>query len=356
MNLLERLHADGATSLWLDSVRRSYLRSGRFCHLAERGIRGAIGYPSLFEHAVWGSSEYDAQLTALSRRHVGVEEIYWEMIISDVTAALTCLQPVYEASEGRDGIVVIDLPPTLAHDATGIDATARSLHQQIRRPNLLVRIPATEYGISAASHLTADGLGVAVDVVDPSRYEQVIEAYLSGLETCPGDLSGIHGVAAFDLGGLEEIVARGLPAQRESADINAVMAVARRAYRLFGTRFSGPRWDRLAHRGANPQRPLWFPPPPRPGRPAIAVVQRLAGSDCVVAVSDDVATELERGFAPPAPPWRIDAPVEDTTETAIPDAVSEGTFNVEEERVLRSTRRAYDAVLAALAAHAATLR
>ena len=355
MNLLERLHTDGATSLWLDSVRRSYLRSGRFCHLAKRGIRGAIGYPSLFEHAVWGSAEYDAQLTALSRRHVGVEEIYWEMIITDVTAALACLQTVYEVSEGRDGFVVIDLPPTLAHDATGINATARSLHQQICRPNLLVRVLATESGISAATHLTADGIGVVVDVVDPNRYEQVIDAYLVGLETCPGDLSGLHGVAAFDLGRIEEMVVGELPAQQGSADTNAAMAVARRAYRLFGTRFSGPRWERLAHRGAKPQRPLWFPPRPRPGRSAIAVVQQLAGRDCVVAVSDDVATELERWVAPPAPRWCIDRP-DGTTAMAVPDAKFEDATRVEEERVLRSARGAYDAVLAALAARATALR
>jgi transaldolase len=261
MTRLQQLFAEQGQSPWLDNLKRGYLRTGELGRLIGAGIRGVTTNPTIFEHAIAGSEDYDEQFASLTRRHVGVEDAYWDLLIDDVVHALHILRPLHDRSRGGDGFASVELPPSLANNTAGSIVTARSLHQQINEPNLLVKIPATIAGISAIRQMIAEGRNVNVTLIfSLERYEQVIQAYRAGLEACPGDLSGVHSVASFFLSQVDTEVDRRL--DRLGADRaralrgRAAVAQAKLAQRIFRARFSGPRWGRLADRGAQIQRPL----------------------------------------------------------------------------------------------------
>lgn len=191
MTRLQQLFAEQGQSAWLDNLKRDHLRSGELGRLIAAGIRGVTTNPTIFEHAIAGSEDYHQQFTSLTRRHVAVEDAYWDLVIDDIVHALHLLRPLHERSRGGDGFASVELPPSLANNTAGSIVTARSLHQQINEPNLLVKIPATAAGLPAIRQMIAEGRNVNVTLIfSLDRYEQVIQAYLAGLQACPGDLSG----------------------------------------------------------------------------------------------------------------------------------------------------------------------
>ena len=253
--------ADYGQSPWYDNLRKALIEGGDLARMvAEDGIRGVTSNPTIFEKAVSAGEEYDPTVAELARAGVPAEDIGWEVVIADVLAACEVLRPVHEQTGGTDGFVSLEVSPALAADTERTITQARELHERLARPNLMVKIPATAEGIPAIETMIGEGRNINVTLIfSLRRYDEVIEAYLSGLErfvAAGGDPSGVNSVASFFVSRVDTEADRRLP---EGHPLRGKVAVAnaRLAYRLFRARFSGPRWDVLAARGARLQRPLW---------------------------------------------------------------------------------------------------
>ena len=283
---LHRLHAEFGQSPWVDNLTRPMLRSGRLGQLVEGGVRGVTSNPTIFAKAFEQGTDYDEKFFDLLKVH-SVEDAYWELVIEDVTAALDVLEPVHEESGGRDGFVSLEVSPSIAYDADATVKAATWLHSRIDRSNLLVKIPATAPGVDAIHRMVAAGADINVTLIfGLDRYDAVIEAFLSGLEHVEGDLSGVQGVASFFVSRVDTLVDRRLEAigSPEALGLRGKVAVAqaRLAYQLFRRRFSGPRWEALAARGACPQRPLWASTSTKnPSYPDLLYVDSLIGRETV---------------------------------------------------------------------------
>jgi transaldolase len=291
MTRLHELFDDQGQSPWIDNLTRTGLRSGHLRQLVEQGIRGVTSNPSIFQKAIAGSADYDEQFSSLLASH-SVEEAYWELVVDDIVAALDVMRPTFDASEGRDGFVSLEVAPSLAHDTAGSAEAAREFAHRIARPNLLVKIPGTAEGIPAVRSMIAEGVSINITLIfSLSRYAQVIEAYLSGLEARNGDLSSIASVASFFVSRVDTEVDRRLEAIGSDDALalrgKAAVAQAKVAYELFQQRFSGPRWEALAARGARVQRPLWASTSTKnPSYPDLLYVDTLIGPDTINTMPD----------------------------------------------------------------------
>src|SRR5580693_7765692 len=201
MTHLTDLYAQQGQSPWLDNLRRDYLTEGKLQNLVDEGIRGVTSNPTIFAKAIESGDYYDAQFDTLLKTH-SVEDCYWEMVITDIIAALAVLRPVHDASDGVDGYVSLEVAPSLAHDTAGTVASARQLHERINLPNLFVKIPATAEGVPAIRTMIGEAKSINVTLIfSLDRYADVMEAYVGGLEdalaTGVTDLSGIRSVASF---------------------------------------------------------------------------------------------------------------------------------------------------------------
>ena len=286
MTKLHDLYDKVGQSPWIDNLRRAAVETGELQQAVDDGVRGVTSNPTIFQKSVSEGSRYDEQLLALLADH-SVEEAYWELAITDVTNALGILRPVYDEGTHGDGFVSIEVSAALAHDTAGTIEAARWLHERIDQPNLLVKIPATAEGVPAIQAMIAAGRSINVTLIfSLSRYDEVIEAYLSGLEALDGDLSNVHSVASFFVSRVDTEVDRRLEAigSNEALSLRgkAAVAQAKLAYRLFQERFSGPRWDALAARGATVQRPLWASTSTKnPAYPDLLYVEPLIGPHTV---------------------------------------------------------------------------
>jgi transaldolase len=287
---ISRVFDEQGQSLWLDNLSRPDLRDGTLADLVASGIQGVTANPTIVARAIESSDAYDEQFTDLVSAGRTVEDAYWELVIYDVVGALEALRPTFDQSRGGDGFVSIEVDPRWAHDSDATVAAARSLHDRIREPNLLVKVPATAAGVRAIEQLTGEGRSINVTLVfSLSRYGQVLEAYLSGLETLVrrgGDLSVVHSVASFFVSRVDTEVDRRLDAVATSAAAKlhgrAAVAQARLAYQMFLDAHSGERWERLARQGARVQRPLWASTSTKdPGYPDTLYVDSLIGPDTV---------------------------------------------------------------------------
>lgn len=263
MTKLHDLFEQQGQSPWIDNLKRGYLTGGQLADLVGQGIRGVTSNPTIFQKAMADSADYDDQFNSLvEKERKSVEHAYWDMVAEDISDALAVLRPVYDASEGRDGFVSLEVAPSLAPDTQGTIQAARNLHERIDQANLFVKIPATEPGIPAIEQMIAEGRNINVTLIfSLERYDAVIEAYLSGLEAFEGDLSQVTSVASFFVSRVDTEVDRRLETigTEEALALRgkAAVAQAKMAYQLFLARFSGPRWEALEQRGARVQRPLW---------------------------------------------------------------------------------------------------
>jgi transaldolase len=225
-------------------------------------VRGITSNPTIFQKAIAGSDEYDDQFGELARRGTSADDAYWTMVTDDIEAALRILRPVHDESGGQDGYVSVEVAPDLARDRDGTIAAARELHARIDEPNLFVTVPATAEGVEAIRTLVGEGHSINVTLIfGLDRYDDVMEAYISGLEAYEGDLSQVASVASFFVSRVDTEVDQRLEAIGSEAALalrgKAAVAQAQLAYLRFLDRFSGPRWQALAQRGARVQRPLW---------------------------------------------------------------------------------------------------
>jgi transaldolase len=303
MSKLDDLYATGGQSPWLDNLRRDWLADGRLAGLVAQGVRGVTSNPTIFAKAIEGQDAYDAQFRSLVPGH-SVEAAYWELVVSDIEAALEVLRPVHEESGGADGFVSLEVAPALAHDTGATVTAARSLHDRIDRPNLLVKVPGTAEGVPATRQLFAEGRSINVTLIfGLERYDEVMEAYLGGLEdhlaAGASDLSGVHSVASFFVSRVDtevdrrlEAVAGGDPGVLALRG-RAAVAQAQEAYQHFLKVFSGPRWEALAARGARVQRPLWASTSTKnPAYPDLLYVDTLIGPDTVNTMPDQTIDAL----------------------------------------------------------------
>ena len=292
MDRLRALHETYGQSPWLDNLKRGWITSGELARWVERGVRGLTSNPSIFQKAIGESADYDGQLGELAEQGRSVEDSYWALVTRDIRNALEILAPVHEASSGVDGYVSVEVDPSLARDTAGTIEAARALATAIDAPNLYVKIPGTAEGLPAIRQMIAEGRSINVTLLfSVPRYEEVIEAYLSGLEQHDGDLSEISSVASFFISRTDTEVDRRLDAigSPEATALKGKVAVAQGqvAYQRFLEAFRGPRWDALAARGARVQRPLWASTSTKdPSYPDTLYVDSLIGPDTVNTLPD----------------------------------------------------------------------
>jgi transaldolase len=258
--------AAAGVSIWLDDLSRERIQSGNLTDLVEnRHVVGVTTNPTIFASALAKGERYDDQVAGLTRAGASVEEVITELTTDDVRAACDVMHEAYEASNGVDGRVSIEVPPALAFDTEGTLEAAHTLWRKVDRPNLLIKIPATEEGLPAITESLGEGISVNVTLIfGLSRYEAVMEAYLAGLEHAKNrgvDLSTLQSVASFFVSRVDSEVDSRLEKVGSDEALalrgKAAVANARLAYELFENVFAGERFAALAAHGARPQRPLW---------------------------------------------------------------------------------------------------
>ncbi|MDE2131507.1 MAG: transaldolase [Betaproteobacteria bacterium] len=261
-------------SLWLDYIDRHLLQSGELTHLIEQeDLKGLTSNPAIFEKALASDPAYLGEMQALARTGSSAENVFEQLALADIRAAADALQEVYRNSNRRDGYVSLEVSPRLAGDSTGTVNAARRLWQAVARENLMIKVPATEAGLAAIESLIAQGINVnATLLFSRSMYRRVTEAWLAGLERWierGGDPGQVASVASFFVSRIDSAVDALLLSRIETRPEPSVQAAlrsllgktaianARLAYQHYLSLKTGPRWQRLAARGAQPQRLLW---------------------------------------------------------------------------------------------------
>jgi transaldolase len=314
---LQRLWAEQHQSPWLDNLRRDWIHDGTLAAWIERGVRGVTSNPSIFQKAMTSGDAYDEELGALVRSGATIDTAYWAMVDRDIRDALALLRPVHDESGGLDGYVSLELAPEMARDTAASIEAARAFHVDIDEPNLYIKIPGTAEGVPAIQQMVAEGRNINITLIfGLPRYAQVIEAYLAGLEqlvAAGGDPSSTHGVASFFISRVDTEVDRRLEAIGTDEALalrgRAAVAQGKLAYRLFQEAFSGPRWEALAARGANVQRPLWASTSTKnPAYPKTLYVDALIGPDTVNTLPEATLDDFE---ATGALARTVDADVDD---------------------------------------------
>lgn len=314
MNKVQQLHELGQ-SVWLDSISRAMLRPpGDLARRVDEGIRGVTSNPTIFEKAVGGSDDYDGQIAEIIARGADLTpaEVFEELAVTDIQAACDLLRPVYDAADGNDGFVSIEVAPDLAYDTAGTVVAARRLWAAVDRPNVMVKVPATDQGIIAVADLVSEGLNINITLMfSLAVYEAVADAYIRGLESRPNP-SGIASVASFFVSRVDTKTDAALEkvGSEEALERRGLTAIAnaKLVYRRYQELFEGERFARLAELGAKPQRVLWASTSTKnPDYPDTMYVDGLIGPntvntmppDTVTAFNDHgtVATTLTEGVA-----------------------------------------------------------
>jgi transaldolase len=255
---------NAGVAVWLDDLSRERLRSGNLEELVgDKHVVGVTTNPSIFQKALSEGEAYDDQVRDLALRGTDVGEAVRAITTYDVRWACDVLMPVYDQTDGVDGRVSIEVDPRIAHETDRTVAEAKALWWLVDRPNLFIKVPATEAGLPAITQVLAQGISVNVTLVfSLDRYRQVMGAFLDGLEQARDnghDLSRLASVASFFVSRVDSEIDKRL--EKSGADDRlrgkAAVANARLAYQAYEEIFSSARWKALADAGATPQRPLW---------------------------------------------------------------------------------------------------
>ncbi|KID30307.1 transaldolase [Prauserella rugosa] len=258
--------SQAGVSIWLDDLSRERLNSGNLAELIrDKHVVGVTTNPTIFANALSDGEAYDEQVRELAARGADVNAAVRELTTTDVRNAADLFRDVHQSTGGVDGRVSIEVDPGLARDTDKTVAEAADLWKTVDRPNLLVKIPATEEGLPAITRTLAEGISVNVTLIfSVERYRAVIDAYFAGLEQAKAnghDLSSIHSVASFFVSRVDSEIDKRLEAIGTDAALalrgQAAIANAQLAYAAYEELFSSERWRALEAEGANPQRPLW---------------------------------------------------------------------------------------------------
>ncbi len=299
MGRLHELFEQQGQSPWLDNLRRGWIASGEMQEWLDRGVRGLTSNPSIFAKAMMETSDYDADLESLVRSGTSVEDAYWSLVVDDIGRALELLRPIHDASNGEDGYVSVEVSPRLATDEAGTVVAARELDTVIDAPNVFIKVPATVEGVGAIQTLVGEGRSINVTLIfSLSRYQAVMDAYLTGLETFDGDLSNVSSVASFFISRVDVEVDKRLTAigTDEALALKGKAAIAQGvlAYELFQQTFAGPRWEALSAEGARFQRPLWASTSTKdPSYPDTLYIDTLIGPNTVNTIPDATLLAFE---------------------------------------------------------------
>jgi transaldolase len=300
-------------SVWLDYLSRDILESGKLAEMADRdAVVGVTSNPTIFQKAIASGNAYDEQLKELLDTEEDLKEIFLALSAEDVKGALALLRPAYVASGGEDGRVSWEVDPEIAYDRERTYEEAKRLHEWIDEPNLFVKIPATAAGVGAIEDSVAAGRDINVTLIfSLERHEEVMEAYVQGLERFDadgGDVGTVFSVASFFVSRVDTEADKRLE-EVGRTDLAGKLAVAnaKLAYQNYKRVFSGDRWDRLAAKGAHPQRCLWASTSTKnPAYRDVMYVEELIGpqtvntmpEETIVAFQDHgkVADTLEQGL------------------------------------------------------------
>jgi len=261
-------------SYWLDNLSREIITNGELENrIKNEGLRGITSNPKIFMKAISSGHIYDDQIKALAGEGKKPEEIYEALAIEDIQKACDMLRPVFDASNGEDGFVSLEVSPYLARDTEKTKAEARRLYKEVNRPNCLIKIPGTKEGIPAIEEMLYEGININITLLfSIESYEAVTEAYLKALERRVEEgkpIDKIASVASFFLSRIDVLADKILhddiiPQMEGDKKIVAgnllgetAIASAKIAYQSFEKKFSGERWEKLASKGARVQRPLW---------------------------------------------------------------------------------------------------
>ncbi len=261
-------------SVWYDSISRSLITSGDLARLiAEDGVRGMTSNPAIFEKAISSSDDYNDDLARHAADGLSPLQIYEAIAIGDIQAAADELRPVYDATQGADGYVSLEVSPHLADDVQGTIDEAQRLAQAVDRPNLMIKVPGTAAGIPAVEALIGKGLNINITLLfAQANYAAVADAYIAGLEalaSADGDVGSVASVASFFVSRIDALVDSTLEqmlqdekdedrrASLEALRGRVAIANAKLAYQHYQALSASDRWQTLAAKGARPQRLLW---------------------------------------------------------------------------------------------------
>ncbi len=275
---------DAGQSVWLDYIRREFVAGGELAKLIrDDGLAGMTSNPAIFEKAMGGGNEYSAAIRALKARGLDATALYETLAVEDIRAAADLFKPVFEATDGEDGFVSLEVSPYHAHDTAATVAEAERLWKEVGRPNVMIKVPGTPEGLPAIEKLISLDMNINVTLLfSRAVYEQVAERYIAGLERRAAegmDIDRISSVASFFVSRIDSAVDPKLPPELrgKTAIANAVLA-----YESFKRIFSGPRWKSLADKGARPQRLLWASTSTKdPAYRDVMYVEELIGRDTV---------------------------------------------------------------------------
>ncbi len=266
-NRIQALY-DIGQSIWCDNISRSMIDGGELKRLLDIGVVGVTSNPSIFMKAITGSSDYDALLDKLIGQGLDTMDLYEGLVIPDISDAADILKPIFESTGGVDGFVSLEVSPKLAYDTEGTIAEGKRLFATINRPNVMIKVPATEQGMPAIEALIGAGINVNVTLIfGLAAHEQVMQAYLNGLKILDesgGDLSKVTSVASFFVSRLDVMIDKALEEKKaDGAKVDhlfgkAAIANAKLAYARFQEVFNADgAFGELASKGARVQRPLW---------------------------------------------------------------------------------------------------
>lgn len=294
--------ADLGQSIWLDYISRSLIKTGELKNWVDKGLRGVTSNPSIFEKAINGSSDYDDDIKKLVVKGKSTDEIYEALVINDIAQAADILRSVYDATDGLDGYVSLEVSPKLASDTEGTIADAKRLFSVLNRPNILIKVPATPEGAPAIKELISAGININVTLIfSISQYEAIAEAYIAGLESLSKagkDISKVASVASFFVSRIDSVVDP-LLKQANKNDLlgKTAIACAKMVYARFHEIFADERWEKLTKMGARVQRPLWGSTSTKnPDYPDTIYVDNLIGPDTVNTVpTNTLSAFLDHG-------------------------------------------------------------
>jgi transaldolase len=296
---------DHGQSVWFDSIGRSLVTTGGLQALIDDyAVVGVTSNPTIFDKAISGSADYDEDIRSLTGDGQSAAQIFEKLATDDVRMACDILRPVYERTRGVDGRVSIEVSPRLAFDAEGTVVEARRLWGTVDRPNLLIKIPGTRQGIPAIEQMIYEGVSINVTLLFAvSFYEAVMEAYIAGLERRVAEgkaIDQIHSVASFFVSRVDTMVDKALETKigaaqnpQEQAQLKGLLgqtgvANVKLAYQAFKRVVAGPRWQALAAKGANLQRPLWASTSTKnPAYPDTLYISELIGPHTVNTIPEN---------------------------------------------------------------------
>jgi transaldolase len=287
MTPLQQL-AEVGQSVWIDYLSRPFVEEGDLAGLARDGVVGVTSNPTIFQAAIAAGDAYDEQIKAVAADETEPKEIFLALARDDIRAACDILRPVWDAGNGKDGWVSLEVDPNLAHDTQATVDEAKRLHALIDKPNLFIKIPATPEGLPAIEETIAAGIPVNVTLIfSLERHRAVAEAYVRGLQRLVGsggDPSTVASVASFFVSRVDTEADRRLDEIGGHDELKGTLAIAnaKLAYVTYQEIFSGAGWDELENAGATAQRCLWASTSTKnPAYRDVIYVEELIGADTV---------------------------------------------------------------------------